>query len=517
VLLEALAPDALGAACAERLAAVRDRLPGYENLIRFTPRGRVQCAAATVPPDPRRVEAEWFRRLAAGDRFTIVTRPAGQIDESAALVAAVRTEDESGAFDGALVAVIRLESLRPDLGRNALPAGTAVALTDRAGQVLTVTDPHAFSSVPRGWTEESVQRGSFIYETHSRGEGRRVFAGAPLVDDDVFVLLSAPQPSLFSWARLDPYANIGLPLLAWLAAFLAVWLAGERVVVRWLSYLERIAGLYAKGRFSVRPVQAQNAPPEIAGLAKTLDDMASAILLRDHTLRDNLAQKDALMREIHHRVKNNLQIITSLLNMQQRALTDESARAALSDTRQRITALALIYRQLYQGSDLRRVEVRPFLEELLAQLLNGAGPRTHPVRTEIVSDELALDPDKIAPFALFLVEAVTNALKHAFPDRTGRIAVSFAVAGPEARLEVMDDGVGAAPETAAAGVGRTLMTAFARQLRGRAEIGPAEGGGTLARLIFPVPGPEPHEAPPPPPPAAAAPLPAPADDAKAVA
>jgi two-component sensor histidine kinase len=186
-------------------------------------------------------------------------------------------------------------------------------------------------------------------------------------------------------------------------------------------------------------------------------------------------------------VKNNLQIITSLLNLQQRALTDESAKAALSDTRQRITALALIYRQLYQGADLREVEVRPFLEELMAQLLNGAGPRTHPVRTEIASDEMALDPDKIAPFALFLVEAVTNALKHAFPDRTGAIAVRFTVRGPEARLEIADDGVGASPEAAAGGVGSTLMTAFARQLRGRAEVERLEGGGTTARLIFPTP------------------------------
>jgi two-component sensor histidine kinase len=319
-----------------------------------------------------------------------------------------------------------------------------------------------------------------------------VFAGAALVEDDVFVLLSAPRPSLFSWARLDPYANLVLPLLAWLAAFFAVWLAGERVVVRWLAYLNRIAGLYAKGRFSVRPVQAQNAPPEIAGLARTLDEMATAIVLRDHTLRENLAQKDALMREIHHRVKNNLQIITSLLNMQQRALTDDAAKAALSDTRQRITALALIYRQLYQGSDLRSVEVRPFIEELMAQLLTGAGPRQNPVRTEVVSDEMGLDPDKIAPFALFLVEAVTNALKHAFPERSGRIRVVFTVRGDDARLEIQDDGVGASPDATASGVGSTLMTAFARQLRGRTEVVRPPEGGTTAILMFPVPAPVVH-------------------------
>ena len=492
VLLEALAPDSVGLTCAPRLQAVRDRLEGYENLVRFDAIGRVSCAADPVPADPARRDSAWFRRLADGERRVVISRPAGQIDDKAALVTGVRAEDSSGAFDGALVAVIRLSSLRPDIHRGALPPGTEVAITDREGRILTVTDARAFSDVPRAWSERSVATGGRLFEARSRTGERRVYAGAPLVDDDVFVLMSAPQPSIFSWARLDPYANIVLPVLAWLAAFLAVLLAGERVVVRWLEYLNRIASLYAKGRFSVRPVQALNAPPEIATLAKTLDDMAGAIVARDHTLRENLAQKDALMREIHHRVKNNLQIITSLLNMQQRALSDPAARAALSDTRQRITALALIYRALYQSVDLRRVEVRSFLEELLAQLLTGDGPRPHPVRTQITSDEMTLDPDKLAPFALFLVEAVTNALKHAFPERRGSISVRFVRGETEARLEIADDGVGAAPDAAAGGVGRTLMTAFARQLRGRAEIETIPDGGTVARLIFPIPEPDGH-------------------------
>src|SRR5205085_1006683 len=162
----------------------------------------------------------------------------------------------------------------------------------------------------------------------------------------------------------------------WAAAWAAVAAVADRVVIRWLAYLDRIAGLYARGRFSVRPVQAETAPAEIQALAHTLDHMAEAIVARDNSLKDSLAQKDALMREIHHRVKNNLQVITSLLNMQQRALTDPAARMAMSDTRQRITALALIYRALYQSPDLRRVDVRQFLEELVAQLVSSDAGRT---------------------------------------------------------------------------------------------------------------------------------------------
>ena len=193
------------------------------------------------------------------------------------------------------------------------------------------------------------------------------------------------------------------------------------------------------------------------------------------------------MREIHHRVKNNLQVITSLLNMQQRALKDPAARIAMSDTRQRITALALIYRALYQSPDLRRVDVRQFLEELIAQLTSGEGGRPSQIRTELQADELEIDPDKLAPLALFAVEAITNARKHAFGPDGGLIKVRFQVGAEEIMLEIVDDGEGELEMPATAGVGRTLMSAFARQLRGRAEIEPAPGKGVAARLIFPKP------------------------------
>jgi two-component sensor histidine kinase len=154
---------------------------------------------------------------------------------------------------------------------------------------------------------------------------------------------------------------------------------------------------------------------------------------------DSLAEKDALMREIHHRVKNNLQIITSLLNMQQRALTDPAAKAAMNDTRQRITALAQIYRALYQGPDLKRVDLRPFLEELTAQLLAGDMSTSGAVRTEVHADPLVIDPDRLAPIALFAVEAITNAQKHALRARRHAVG-DFFVRGEEAELSIGDDG-----------------------------------------------------------------------------
>ena len=482
-LLDTLKPQAVGIECTPRLAAILPELDGYRNIVRLDANGRVACAAASVEPRTDRAELPWFKRLRDGAR-TVVARSRGPGEP--ALIAATRAERRDGRFDGALVASILMTSLKPDISDPTLPRGTAVAILSGSGQYLVQTDRTAFVPLPADWRTR-LARGEMLFAAMDVNGSPRDFATAPLLNGEALVVLSAPAPGLFYWARLNPFSAIVYPLLAWLAVWAAVWVTVDRVVIRWLHYLDRIAAIYARGRFTVRPLRAERAPVEIRELAHTLDAMADGIVARDISLRESLAQKDTLMREIHHRVKNNLQVITSLLNMQQRTLTDPAARAAMSDTRQRITALALIYRALYQGPDLRRVDVRQFLEELVNQLGAGEGGRPAPIRTELEADDLEIDPDKLAPLALFAVEAISNARKHAFGPEGGVIHVRFRVTAEEVTLEIQDNGRGEAHALPTAGVGRTLMSAFARQLRGSAVVEAAPERGVRVRLSFPRP------------------------------
>ena len=494
VLLQTLNPAAVGLECAPRLAEAMTRDRGFSNLLRLNAEGRVSCAAGPVGADPGRAASPWFQSLKAGEPSAIVRVDPGPYAAVPSAMLAVPVSGPDGRFGGALAAIIPLADLKPDLSDPSLPDGTAVGLVDRQGRYLLRSDPGAFAPVPAtalpppdlGPRSAAGARPKVFHAKDATGAGR-VFAVAPLLRD-VIVVLSAPEQGLFSWARLNPLTGLLLPVAAFAVALLAVWVVAERVIVRWLHYLERVAAIYARGRFTVRSLQAERAPPEVRALAHTLDVMAEAIAGRDQTLRDNLAQKDALMKEIHHRVKNNLQVITSLLNMQQRALTDPAARDAVSDTRQRIGALALIYRALYQGPDLKRVDLRFFLEELVAQVISSEGSHTHgAIRTDLELDEMVVDPDKLAPIALFAVEAISNAQKHAFGLEGGALHVRFTLQGEEGCLEIADDGGRGAPATMGEGVGRTLMTAFARQLRGRCEILQNARGGITARLLFPLP------------------------------
>ena len=467
VVLRAVAPGALGSLCGPRAGEIMAGTPGMTNFLRLDRDGRLACAAVPVGGETDQSRTDWFARLQGGQASVLDAAPPAGFAKVPSLMVAARVEDADGHFDGALVTVISLASLRPAVDRTA-PADTEVALVDRAGRVFNQTRASAFSRLPPDWARRADPSGALVYYGRDRLGAPRVFTITPLVSRDVFAVLSAPSPGVFSWARLNLISSVIFPLMAFLFSLAAVWVAADFVIVRWLRYLERIAAIYAKGRFSVRPLRAERSPREIRELADTLETMARTIVARDNSLLESLDHKDGLLREIHHRVKNNLQVITSLLNLQQRALTDPSAREAMSDTRQRINALALIYRALYEGPDLRRVELRGFLEQLIAQLIVSDQDAPGAVRTELHADELEIHPDKLAPLALFAVEAITNARKHAFAGRGGALSVAFHVTGDEAELTIADDGPGNGETDVTAGVGRTLMAAFARQLQGRA-------------------------------------------------
>jgi two-component sensor histidine kinase len=491
VLIETIGPEAVGYQCVQRLLEVSQRLKGYDNLIRYDALGRVGCATSTAT-----APGDWFARLRAGEARIVIPAPPGLSHGRPALLAA-QAAYEGGRFDGATAAVIDLAALQPDLTGSALPADAHIDLADEAGDRLTpATGAGAWNRPPTGFAEKARREGSMVYYGRDGHGADRVYSAAPLAGE-VFIILSAPSQGLFSWARLNPLSSVFFPLLAFIVALAAVWFTVERVVVRWLTYLQRIADIYGRGRFSVRPLQADHAPPEVRELAHALEQMADAVAARDAELIESLTQKDSLMREIHHRVKNNLQVITSLLSMQQRALTDEVARDAMSDTRQRIGALALIYRALYQSPNLKQVDLRQFLGDLLGQLVVERHHDRPALQTELEADPLNIDPDKLAPLALFAVEAVASAQRRAMARPGAGLHIRFTVHGDEAELVIADTGEGdpvtsdadpAAGEAAPGeSVSRTLMTAFARQLRGRMEHQPTAGGGLSTRLIFPTP------------------------------
>ena len=132
------------------------------------------------------------------------------------------------------------------------------------------------------------------------------------------------------------------------------------------------------------------------------------------------------------------------------------------------------------------MDLREFLEELVGQLITGDAGQRLATRTDLSCDSVVIDPDRLAPIALFAVEAISNALKHGMAEG-GQLSVTFRARDGMAELCIIDTGFDGKIAKIGAGVGRTLMSAYARQLRGEATFKPNPAGGMTARVTFPIP------------------------------
>lgn len=209
----------------------------------------------------------------------------------------------------------------------------------------------------------------------------------------------------------------------------------------------------------------------------------------EERLRASLADKEALLGEVHHRVKNNLQIISSILDMSGMAAGDDRTAALIEDARSRIHTMALIHSQLMRGDRVDRIDMRQYAAELTGHLLALREEMRRRVTLDMEIGDVYLDMDRAVPFALALHEIISNALKHAFPGgRTGTIRIRVTERDGMVFAVVGDDGVGL-PEGAFADqsgkFGVMLIQLIIReQLAGTLDIGGAQGAEY--RIAFPI-------------------------------
>ncbi|HEV7689746.1 MAG TPA: sensor histidine kinase [Hyphomonadaceae bacterium] len=446
--------------------------------------GQVKCSSVEGGVGISVTDRDWYRDLMAGGEYAQSAANYGTVSKTWMMTTARR-------LPGAEIITLAtpVDSMVYRLDRKDLPTDSEVALMDKSGRVFGSRHWAMLGGVVGPVLAKG--EGGFFQEKSDLGQDRDV-AIVPLSGAKFFAVLSAPRLAPIAIENVSAFGNFALPLLAWLLALVTAWLATDRLVLRWLDYLRRIAGLYASGKLSVQPVRAKRAAPgEINVLADTLEEMAVRVRDRTSRLEAALVARDAAMKEIHHRVKNNLQIINSLLSLQSRKVSDPAAIAALDDARGRINALSLIHRSLYEHNDIRSVDVKTFLSDLAGQLNDALGAEDQKIRIESDIDADTIDADVAVPLALFTAEAVTNAVKHAFPAgmkaKEGRVLVSYRVKPEEAILCIEDDGIGGeeASLANATGLGATLMTAFAKQVHGQLEEERVRTGGRLLRIRIP--------------------------------
>jgi two-component sensor histidine kinase/CheY-like chemotaxis protein len=207
---------------------------------------------------------------------------------------------------------------------------------------------------------------------------------------------------------------------------------------------------------------------------------------RDRLAR-SLAEKEVLIQEVHHRVKNNLAVIASLLRLQASTMPDGATAAALKESQHRVESMALIHEQLYTNGDLREVDLARHAALLAGSLFHSYGVDPARISWRVAVESLPLGVDQAIPAGLILNELISNALKHAFPDgRAGSVVIEGGRRQGRIHLSVEDDGIGAPPSVELVrpnSLGMQIIKILTRQLKGTFEA--ACGRPARFKISFP--------------------------------
>jgi len=204
----------------------------------------------------------------------------------------------------------------------------------------------------------------------------------------------------------------------------------------------------------------------------------------NRSLSEKNRENELLLGEIHHRVKNNLQVISSLLALQERSMTDEKAKAAIIDGKKRVLSIGLIHKHLYQNNNFSTIEMRDYVSKLVDGLMDTIGNAAHPIHLEIDIQEHHLDVDKAVPLGLMINELVVNAIKHAYEDIAAPLLkVTLRQSNGTTTWEIADNGNGSkAAIEQSNSFGMMLIRSLTRQLEGAFQI--EENNGLLFKISF---------------------------------
>jgi len=468
-------PDVRGgtAKCRETLAIALVGMPFVSNLARVGPQGKILCSAHPIYVTANVSDRTWWKELSSGPDLSAAGPLIDRATGKPSLIFALGLVDQQGKPDGHLVFGMDLNRLETDLNRRML---------DRRAR-LTLVDAKKLSSAAQANANDPI-------EVSRDSQGRTWSAATQvLVPKHLAIRYAMPDEVLYSSTFFHMATDIALPLIALLFAGAATWFAMEYWAIRPIERLRGIAKHYGAGLVPEDQLGDAFEPLELLELHAEMVAMAARVDIRDRHLIQSAKQKDSLVRELHHRVKNNIQVVLSLLSLQARQLETPEQRAPLEQVQARVTALALVQRLIVESDDpahASTIDVQTLLVDLCAQIQRSYPVQMHRIKIHCHSDPLPIATDLAVPISMFVVEALTNAIIHAFPgEATGQVHVSLLVDEHKlVNLEVCDTGIGWAGTGPKLGTGHSLLTAFGRQLGSKLTLSDFNGGGSCVGVSF---------------------------------
>ncbi|MCF4166438.1 ATP-binding protein [Zavarzinia compransoris] len=443
-----------------RLISMARLLPQIGSLWFFDDRGRVVYSTSqgrTPPADF--ADRDFFKAHQNGADFFITPANRSRLTDTVYFSVSRRLM-RGGRFAGVVLAAIDMRYFAAFHGGLRVPSTTALELFRTDGR-LVVRWPINDDMVGRDFLETP------FFRDHLAADVEAGAVEAPAIVGDA--------PSIIAYRRIKGLPLVTLATIDREAAF-ADWRADTAAGLVFILLAGGLIG--GLTLFGLRAIDREEA---------TRDNLAA----RTVELEEALASRTLLFKEMHHRTKNNLQIVSSLLSLQAGQYGDPSLRQGFTDTVNRIRAMAQLHEQLYQGGEITAVDCGAFLRSI-GESLTGEGASRGRIDLDLDLESVSLPMDRAVPLALIANELLTNALKHGFAEgRGGRIRIALRRTESGIELVVADDGAGFTEETApsekARSLGMRLIRGLALQLKGTVDFAsPGPGQGTTACLRMPA-------------------------------
>ena len=456
--------------CQETLARLVGGTERYSYAGYVDPSGALLCSSDGRPYDFSNYPH--FKEWIADPRPRVAVNRNAPLSETSVVIASypVRAEDGGGfAFVSLPHHRLGASDLSPDIA-----ASVELMTFNADGDVLTSSqglDGVQDRLPARHRLADLIGRPADVMTGTDRLGRQRTFAVVPILRGTVHALGSWEDGATLASPLGRAVPAWLFPILMLAASLVVAYVAVHRLVIRHMAELRLRMREFADHRRLPHGELAPGAPAEIAEMDAAFAAMAERILREEAETEDRLHEQKVLLREVHHRVKNNLQLISSIINMQMRQIDSAEARHVLRRVQDRVLGLAMIHRNLYQ-TDAGTIRADVVLREIVDQLALMGAPPEGEARVEAAFDPLDLYPDQAVPLSLFVTEATTNAVKYVGRPGDGSrpwIAVSLERLGDgSAQVSIANSrGVPLRPPAAGedgTGLGNQLIRAFAMQL-----------------------------------------------------
>lgn len=465
--LERHPQDGKGTYRAQLMDLIRDK-PYLFRVFVSDAKGDI-VATSMVNPPPLNIESRsYFKRHKQGENGPLITTGVQSQASGEPIMVMSRTIlDAAGHMQGVAMVSFNLEALAKYFAKLApVEYGSIFQLIGENGRVLIDVSPPPDSVniqiEPEIWDRIRKTRADVsVYQ--SLDEVPRIWAHRPIPGTDLYIRVGTDRAQItHKWNQdLTDYAMVGL------VAFVAlIGLTG--IAVRYADREE--SALNELRKFNIE-------------LEQRVRERTQKLETLTLELQQSLEDKNVLLREVHHRVKNNLQVVASMVRLSSSHVHDQQARSVFAEIARRIRAIGLVHQTIYEQDVASAVSVKSYLERLvmLEGDVYGVAERGIVIRTEGVGE---LDLNTAISMGLIVSEALANAIKHAFPaGRDGVITVSAIVSDEEWKVTVADNGVGFKDELNA-GTGINLIRALAGQMRGTIKF--VSDHGTRVEMSFPI-------------------------------